>query len=96
MQQTWNKAGLGSRIPKMPWYNKIQNIQQSDQSRHSNEDEIHGEYYSQISPELMLRVYEKFKLDFDLFEYDLIDILKLGGHCSGEQCINLWNQIHLS
>lgn len=37
-------------------------------------------FYAKVPRELLLRVYQAFKLDFELFDYDFNEVLILGGH----------------
>ena len=51
-------AGLGNTI-KVEWYNYK-----------GTDDEIRKKYYSKIPKETLKKVYEKFKWDFKMFQYD--------------------------
>ncbi|XP_068217743.1 carbohydrate sulfotransferase 10-like [Palaemon carinicauda] len=43
-------------------------------------------YYVQLDPTLIGRVYRRFVLDFHLFEYDILDVFRLAGHCRTSAC----------
>ena len=56
-----------------------------------NKEELYNKskYYSKLSPEIIIKVYKRFKLDFELFDYNVLDVLKLGNHCQ-----NLCEEFH--
>ncbi|XP_066974675.1 uncharacterized protein [Macrobrachium rosenbergii] len=43
-------------------------------------------YYSELDPALIGGVYRRFALDFQLFEYDIMNVFKLAGHCMTPAC----------
>ncbi|XP_064087685.1 uncharacterized protein LOC135202295 [Macrobrachium nipponense] len=43
-------------------------------------------YYSQLDPALIGGIYRRFALDFQLFEYDIMDVFRLAGHCTSPAC----------
>ncbi|XP_071516888.1 LOW QUALITY PROTEIN: uncharacterized protein [Panulirus ornatus] len=44
------------------------------------------QYYSALHPTLIARVYRRFALDFHLFQYDIMDVFRRGGHCQTNDC----------
>jgi len=68
----WQKTGLDSQAP-IPWENRSSGTS----TRQSAELK---EFLSSLPRDLILRVHEKFQLDYKMFGYDINTALKLGGH----------------
>jgi len=66
----WRKSGLESQAP-IPWENKSRSM--------AKEKEL-ADFYSSIPRSMMLRVFMKYRLDYEMFGYDINAALKLGGH----------------
>jgi len=68
----WQRTGLDSQAP-IPWENRSSGTS----TRQSAELK---EFLSGLPRDLILRVHEKFLLDYKMFGYDIDTALKLGGH----------------
>ena len=68
----WQRTGLDSQAP-IPWENRSSGTS----TRQSAELK---EFLSSLPRDLILRVHEKFLLDYKMFGYDIDTALKLGGH----------------
>ena len=69
LEYIWKRAGIDRETP-IPWENK---------SRDKNRAEL-SDYFSSVSRQLLLRVYERYRLDYEMFGYDINSALALGGH----------------
>ena len=65
----WRKAGLESQVP-IPWENR---------SGGDNNREL-ADLYSSVPRELLLRVFSSFRLDYEMFGYDINKTLTLAGY----------------
>jgi len=74
-QYIWNGTGLEAQVP-IPWVNK----KKSKQSDKSKKLDLERKYYSSVSRQLILRVYERFRLDFEMFDYSINEILARAGY----------------
>jgi len=68
----WQRTGLDSQAP-IPWENRSSGTS----TRQSAELK---EFLSSLPRDLILRVHEKFLLDYKMFGYDIDTALKMGGH----------------
>jgi len=41
---------------------------------------VNGRYYTSLPRELIVRFFHVFRLDFELFDYSIDDVLLMGGH----------------
>lgn len=65
----------------VPWINR------SSQSSSSGSTVNH--YYQSLSPDLIARVYRRYRLDFEMFQYDILDVVREGGHCQLQDCSDM-------
>jgi len=68
----WQRTGLDSQAA-IPWENRSS----GPSSRHRVELR---EFLAALPRELILRVHEKYRLDYQMFGYDINNSLELGGH----------------
>lgn len=71
LEYIWKRAGIDRETP-IPWENR-------SQSKQKNMAEL-SDYYSSVSRQLLLRVYDRYSLDYEMFGYDINAALSLGGH----------------
>lgn len=71
-QYVWSKTGLGFKT-SIPWVNRV-----SSPSR--DEIDLKRRYYSSLPRDLILRVFERFRIDFEMFDYSINDILLKAGY----------------
>ena len=74
LEYIWKRTGMDAETP-IPWDNKSDKSQSSKKRRGELAD-----YYSSVPRSLLLRVYERYKLDYEMFGYDINTALGLGGH----------------
>lgn len=75
-QHIWKKIGLGE--PAAPWFNH--------KSQDNTNNAIINPYYQALDPLLIARVYNRYFLDFQMFQYSILDVLQEGGHCQTQNC----------
>lgn len=68
----WSRAGLGSKT-SIPWVNRV-----SSPSR--DEIDLKRRYYSSLPRDLILRVFQRFRIDFEMFDYSINDTLLRAGY----------------
>eukprot|EP00090_Calanus_glacialis_P003539 TRINITY_DN12610_c0_g1_i10.p1 TRINITY_DN12610_c0_g1~~TRINITY_DN12610_c0_g1_i10.p1 ORF type:complete len:205 (-),score=53.04 TRINITY_DN12610_c0_g1_i10:210-785(-) len=66
----WRKSGLESQAA-IPWENK---------SKSSARQKELMDFYSSIPRSMLLRVFMRYRMDYEMFGYDINTSLKLGGH----------------
>eukprot|EP00090_Calanus_glacialis_P003538 TRINITY_DN12610_c0_g1_i1.p1 TRINITY_DN12610_c0_g1~~TRINITY_DN12610_c0_g1_i1.p1 ORF type:complete len:443 (-),score=137.58 TRINITY_DN12610_c0_g1_i1:210-1538(-) len=66
----WRKSGLESQAA-IPWENK---------SKSSARKKELVDFYSSIPRSMLLRVFMRYRMDYEMFGYDINTSLKLGGH----------------
>ncbi len=71
-QYLWKRTGMDRRTA-MTWENK--SLQDSERRA-----EVLRGAYADVSRELLLRVFEQYKWDFELFQYDFDRTLALAGY----------------
>ncbi|KAG7156971.1 putative Carbohydrate sulfotransferase 14-like 6 [Homarus americanus] len=81
-QHVWQQLGL--KQSGVPWSNRNERNGSSSQVNH---------YYQGLHPRLVARVYQRFALDFHLFQYDILDVFKEGGHCQTNDCTEMASYI---
>ncbi|XP_046637689.1 uncharacterized protein LOC124315998 [Daphnia pulicaria] len=70
-QYIWEKTGLGKQVP-VPWMNRKTVPSKSKIA-------LEKKYYSSLPRDLILRFYDAFRMDFELFDYSINDILLKAG-----------------
>ncbi|XP_046449110.1 uncharacterized protein LOC124197625 [Daphnia pulex] len=70
-QYIWEKTGLGKQVP-VPWMNRKTVPSKSKIA-------LEKKYYSSLPRDLILRFYDAFRMDFELFDYSINDILVKAG-----------------
>lgn len=71
LEYIWKRTGLDAETP-IPWENKSKSSKKS-------KGEL-ADYYSSVPRSLLVRVYERYRLDYEMFGYDINSALVLGGH----------------
>ena len=71
LEYIWKRTGIDAETP-IPWENK-------SKSSKKRRGEL-ADYYSSVPRSLLVRVYERYKLDYEMFGYDINTALGLGGH----------------
>ncbi|XP_076062372.1 uncharacterized protein LOC143037715 [Oratosquilla oratoria] len=71
----WYRLGLLTK-QQVPWQNSSADKEESSRLKNL------AKYYSTLDPDVIHAVYQKYELDFELFEYDIREVLRIGGHCS--------------
>ena len=66
----WRQARIESEAP-IPWENKSTGGERRKELK---------DFFSSIPRSLLLRVFLRYRLDYEMFGYDINDSLKLGGH----------------
>jgi len=66
----WRQARIESEAP-IPWENKSTGGERKKELK---------DFFSSIPRSLLLRVFLRYRLDYEMFGYDINDALKLGGH----------------
>ena len=66
----WKRGKISAETP-IPWENK---------SKSSKRLKELSDFYSSVPRSLLLRIYRKYFLDYEMFGYDINTALKLGGH----------------
>ena len=74
-QYLWKKTQLDSKAP-IPWYHAGLSKVQAEEKHLADMKS----FYSKVPRETLLRVYEAYKLDFELFDYDFNQVLTLAGY----------------
>ncbi|XP_042203053.1 carbohydrate sulfotransferase 10-like isoform X2 [Homarus americanus] len=82
LKHVWQQLGL--KQSGVPWSNRNERNGSSSQVNH---------YYQGLHPRLVARVYQRFALDFHLFQYDILDVFKEGGHCQTNDCTEMASYI---
>jgi len=72
----WKKAQLDSKV-SIPWYHAVLSSEENEQEKHLVKMKS---FYSKVPRSTLLRVYEAYKLDFELFDYDFNQVLILAGY----------------
>ena len=75
-QYLWKKAQLDSKV-SIPWYHAVLSSEENEQEKHLVKMKS---FYSKVPRSTLLRVYEAYKLDFELFDYDFNQVLILAGY----------------
>ena len=73
----WKKAQLDSKAP-IPWSHAVLS-DDKDQEKEKHLAKMKS-FYSKVPRKTLLRVYEAYKLDFELFDYDFNEVLTLAGY----------------
>merc|ERR1711915_797836 len=66
----WRKSGIASEVP-MPWENK---------SEVGEKKRELTDFFSSVPRSLLLRVFLRYRIDFEMFGYDINSALRMGGH----------------
>ncbi|XP_063600036.1 carbohydrate sulfotransferase 8-like [Penaeus indicus] len=77
LEYIWRRVGL--RTLEKPWHNRYS-------LSLSPKPSVLSRYYEQLSPSLIRRVYQEYSQDFELFQYDVRDVYRLGRHCVLSDC----------
>jgi len=72
----WKKTDLDSKAP-IPWYHAGLTNEKDHEEKHLIKMKS---FYSKVPRSTLLRVYEAYKLDFELFDYDFNQVLVLAGY----------------
>ena len=75
-QYLWKKAQLDSKAP-IPWSHAVLSNDQDQEEKHLAKMKS---FYSKVPRSTLLRVYDAYKLDFQLFDYDFNEVLSLAGY----------------
>ena len=82
----WKRAKIDFETP-IPWENKSKSPKRLKEL---------SDFYSDVPRSLLLRVYFRYRLDYEMFGYDINTALKLGGHLPvSEEALKsdrLWGQ----
>ena len=76
LQYLWKKAQLDSKAP-IPWYHAVLSHDQDREEKHLAKMKS---FYSKVPRPTLMRVYQAYKLDFELFDYDFNQVLILAGY----------------
>ncbi|KZS20501.1 Uncharacterized protein APZ42_012878 [Daphnia magna] len=71
-QYIWDKTGLGTQVP-VPWINR-------NTAPSKSKIALEKKHYSSLPRELIMRFYHAFRMDFELFDYSINDILLKAGY----------------
>ncbi|KAI9563073.1 hypothetical protein GHT06_010530 [Daphnia sinensis] len=71
-QYIWDKTGLGTQVP-VPWMNR-------NTAPSKAKIALEKKHYSSLPRELIMRFYNAFRMDFELFDYSINDILLKAGY----------------
>ena len=74
-QYLWKKTQLDSKAP-IPWAHAGLSTDQEEE-RHLKKMKS---FYSKVPRETLMRIYNAYKLDFELFDYDFNQVLLLAGY----------------
>ena len=66
----WKRTGI-DKVTPIPWENKSTSKQKSEEL---------ADFYSSVPRSLLLRVYQRYRLDYEMFGYNINTALTLGGH----------------
>ena len=66
----WKRGKISAETP-IPWENKSSSKKRLKEL---------SDFYSSVPRSLLLRIYRKYFLDYEMFGYDINTALKLGGH----------------
>ena len=66
----WKRGKISAEAP-IPWENKSKSKKRLKEL---------SDFYSSVPRSLLLRIYRKYFLDYEMFGYDINTALKLGGH----------------
>jgi len=72
----WKKADLDSKAP-IPWFHAGLTSEKDEEEKHLTKMKS---FYSKVPRSTLIRVYEVYKLDFELFDYDFNQVLMLAGY----------------
>jgi len=72
----WKKTDLDSKAP-IPWYHAGLTNEKDQEEKHLTKMKS---FYSKVPRSTLIRVYEAYKLDFELFDYDFNQVLTLAGY----------------
>ena len=72
LEYIWKRSGIDSETP-IPWEN------QSSSRQKQKETEL-SDFYSSVPRSLLLRVFQRYRLDYEMFGYSINTALRLGGH----------------
>lgn len=78
LKYIWQKMGLHKRVP---WINRS--------SQQTSNGSTIKHYYQDLTPHLIARVYHHYLLDFEMFQYSILDVVKEGGHCQMQDCSDM-------
>jgi len=71
LEYIWKRTGIDSETP-IPWENQ-------SKSRRQKESEL-ADFYSSVPRSLLVRVFQRYRLDYEMFGYNINNALILGGH----------------
>ena len=75
--------GIDTTFFKTPWVNgKLMKSGKYKISEQYQKNAILRELYRTVPRSVLIEVYYKYKLDYEMFGYDFNDVLKLAGHQS--------------
>ncbi|XP_045101383.1 uncharacterized protein LOC123498255 isoform X3 [Portunus trituberculatus] len=78
LKYIWHHMRLKEPVP---WINRS--------SQNSTSGSTINHYYQGLSPDLIARVYHHYSLDFKMFQYDILDVVREGGHCHMQDCSDM-------
>ncbi|MPC26733.1 Carbohydrate sulfotransferase 14 [Portunus trituberculatus] len=78
LKYIWHHMRLKEPVP---WINRS--------SQNSTSGSTINHYYQGLSPDLIARVYHHYSLDFKMFQYDILDVVRQGGHCHMQDCSDM-------
>ena len=70
LEYIWKRVGIDKETP-IPWENK---------SRSKKKLAELAEFYASVPRSLLLKIYKRYRLDYEMFGYDINSALTLGGH----------------
>ena len=74
LQYLWKKTGLDGKAP-IPWAHA--GLSQDSEAKHLARMKS---FYSKVPRDTLLRIYQAYKLDYELFDYDFNQVLLLAGY----------------
>ncbi|XP_042870722.1 carbohydrate sulfotransferase 12-like [Penaeus japonicus] len=77
LEYIWHRVGL--HTPESPWHNRIS-------LGSSTKPTVLSHYYRQLDPSLIRRVYQRYRPDFEIFQYDVREVFRLANHCLLSDC----------
>ncbi|XP_050716022.1 carbohydrate sulfotransferase 11-like isoform X2 [Eriocheir sinensis] len=72
---------IGIHEAAIPWFNHM--------SPSNTSSTTINPYYRALDPALIARVYRYYFLDFEMFQYSVLDVLREGGHCQAHDCSDM-------